>query len=227
MTIIRILLTASERMTARRLNDLLTDARYVVDLAIDANRTKQLLERHSYDLLLIDFRLPGINGCGLCHQVKNKNEHLPVIIVSAGSNDHKFEAFQAGADDYFLLSDDFRELMLRIKALTRRSLQGIFRQDRISVGDIVMNLDSKEVFCCETEILLSAREFLLLQYLLQNKDRIVSPDEIVANLWGSTCNKKQVRVPAFMHSLRMKISNARSSEFIYTVRGKGYMLAES
>jgi DNA-binding response OmpR family regulator len=66
-----------------------------------------------------------------------------------------------------------------------------------------------------------------LQYLLQNKDRIISPDEIVANLWGSTCKSKQVRVPAFMHSLRMKISHVRSTEFIYTVRGKGYMLAES
>jgi two-component system, OmpR family, copper resistance phosphate regulon response regulator CusR len=227
MTIIRILLTASEGMIARRLSDLLTDARYDVDLAIDGNQTKQLLERHSYDLLLIDFRLPGINGCGLCHQVKSKNEHLPVIVVSAGPNDHKFEAFQAGADDYFPLSDDFRELMMRIKALTRRSLQCILREHRISVGDIVMDLESREVFCCDAEILLSAREFLLLQYLLQNKDRIISPDEIVANLWGSTCKTKQVRVPAFMHSLRMKISHVRSTEFIYTVRGKGYMLAES
>jgi DNA-binding response OmpR family regulator len=227
MTGIRILVTESERIIAQRVYKLLTEAQFKVDLAIDGIRAQQLFERCSYDLLLIDVKLADISGCELCHQIKSKNALVPIIVMAFAPDDHKFEAFQADADDYFLMVADWRELLMRIKVLIRRSLQVILRENRISAGDIVMDLDSKEVFLGNTEILLSAREFLLLQYFLRNKNRVISRDEIVANLWGSACDGKELRVAAWMHSLRMKICTDKTRNFIYTVRGKGYMLAES
>jgi DNA-binding response OmpR family regulator len=223
---IKILLTVGEKIIAEKLYKLLTETQYIVDLAFDGNIGKTLFERHSYGLVLIDFKLPGISGCDVCRYMRNKDQRIPLFMFSAGTTDHTFEAFRADVDDYMMLAGDFRELLIRIKVIVTRFFRRISHESRIVSGDITMDLDSKEVVRGENVILLSAKEFLLLQYLLHNKNRIVSRDDIAGNLWGRPCEAKEDRVAAFMHSLRMKVDNDSCHKVIYTVRGKGYMVTE-
>jgi DNA-binding response OmpR family regulator len=211
MTGIKILLTVGEKTIGNELCKLLVEAQHTVDLAFDGNNGKILFERQSYDLVLIDFKLPDISGCEVCQYIRDKDENISLLMFFNGIGDHRFEAFRADVDDYLVLTGDFRELLIRIKALAKRFFRHISHGSRIGAGDI---------------ILLSAKEFLLLQYLLRNKNRIVSRDDIVCNLWGTSGYSKEDRVAAFMHSLRMKVDNDSCHKVIYTVRGKGYMVAE-
>jgi two-component system, OmpR family, copper resistance phosphate regulon response regulator CusR len=226
MTGIKILLTVGEKQIADKLSKLLVEAQYTVDMVFNGNLSKTLFVRHSYDLVLIDFELPDISGCEVCQYIRDKDEYIPLFMFSTGIADHKFEAFGADVNDYLILAGDFRELLVRIKTMVKRLIHPICRESRIIAGDIVMDLDSREVVRGDNVILLSAKEFLLLQYLLLNKNRIVSRDDIVCNLWGKPSDSKEGRVAAFMHSLRMKVDGNRYQKVIYTVRGKGYMVAE-
>jgi two-component system, OmpR family, copper resistance phosphate regulon response regulator CusR len=226
MTGIKILLTVGEKTIGNELCKLLVEAQHTVDLAFDGNNGKILFERQSYDLVLIDFKLPDISGCEVCQYIRDKDENISLLMFFNGIGDHRFEAFRADVDDYLVLTGDFRELLIRIKALAKRFFRHISHGSRIGAGDIIMDLDSKEVVRGDNVILLSAKEFLLLQYLLRNKNRIVSRDDIVCNLWGTSGYSKEDRVAAFMHSLRMKVDNDSCHKVIYTVRGKGYMVAE-
>jgi two-component system, OmpR family, copper resistance phosphate regulon response regulator CusR len=223
---IKILLMIGEKMIAGKLCELFAGAKYAVDLALDGSAGKSFFERHSYDLVLVDFELPDIGGCKVCQYIRGKDEYIPIFMLSCEKGDHRFEAFHVDVDDYLVLSDDFRELLIRTKVLAKRLHRPVSEESKIVAGDIVMDLDSKQVLRGDSGIMLSAREFLLLQYLLRNKNRVVSREEIVCTLWEKPGNSKGDRVPAFMHSLRLKVDNDKRHRFIYTVRGKGYMLAE-
>ncbi|HMI01188.1 MAG TPA: response regulator transcription factor [Pedobacter sp.] len=222
----RILLTEGEKFMADKICKVLVQEHYDVDVALEGNMGRQLFNQHAYDLALIDFHLPDMNGCDLCQYIRNTNSNMPLMMVSSEATVRGFEVFQAGVDDYVLLSEDFRELLMRIRVLTKRYSTPFVRKSRITAGDILVDLDSKEVRRGDRLILLSAREFLLLQFLIRNKNRIVSRDEIVSNIWGRECSAKEGRVAAFINSLRKKIEEDFSHKCIYTVTGKGYLLTE-
>ncbi|HTI92294.1 MAG TPA: response regulator transcription factor [Puia sp.] len=223
----RILLTEGEKVMADRICKVLVQEHYNVDLALEGHTGRRLFNQHNYDLALINVHLPDMNGCDLCRYIRDTNSNMPLMMVSSEASVHRFEVFQAGADDYVLLSEDFRELLMRVKVLTRRYYRPFTRENRITAGDILLDLDSKEVRRGDRQILLSAREFLLLQFLVRNKNRIVSRDEIVCNIWGSEFSAKEGRVAAFINSLRKKIEEDFSQKCIYTVTGKGYLLSDN
>jgi two-component system, OmpR family, copper resistance phosphate regulon response regulator CusR len=222
----KILLTEGEKIIADELCKILAEAQYEVDLAYDGQMCKQLFDAYPYDLALIDFHLPDINGCELCYYIRNKDMNIPLLMLASAASDNKFEGFEAGVDDYIVLSEDFRELLMRIRALEKRSFRPIVPHNRIGSGDIIVDLDSKEVTKGDRLIMLTAKEFFILEYLIRNKNRIVSRDEIVLNIWGSGFSSKEGRLPAFINSLRKKIEDDAYPKCIYTVTGKGYLLTE-
>jgi two-component system copper resistance phosphate regulon response regulator CusR len=226
MTELKILLTTGEKIIADKLSKLFVKAQYAVEVAFDGNMGKKLFDEHSYDLILIDFNLPDISGCDVCHYIRHKDEHIPLFMFSTGTTDHKYEAFHADVNEYLMVAGDFRELLIRIKTLTKRFFLPISHANRIVSGDITLDLDSKEVVRGERAIFLSAREFLLLQYLLRNRNKVVSRHDIASKLWNRPCDSHEDRVAAFMHSLRMKVDRNISHKVIYTVRGKGYMVTD-
>jgi len=221
----RILLTEGEKVIADNLLSLLAATQYNVDLALDGDTGRQLFDQHAYDLALIDFDLPDIKGCDLCRYIRNRNSHFPLMMMSFGVSNHKYEAFEAGVDDYIVLSDDYRELMQRIKVLTKRYARRPAPDNRIIAGDIMVDPDSKVVKKQERIILLSVTEFHLLQYLARNKNRIVSKDEIACEIWGSELSGKEARIVAFINSIRKKLDDV-DPKCIHTISGKGYLLAE-
>jgi len=220
----KILLTEGEKIIAGRLCQTLAEAQYEVDLAFDGNMGKRLFDKRDYDLVLIDFHLPDINGCELCYYIRDRDISLPLMMLTSGTSDNKFEVFESGVDDYVVLSEDLRELLMRIRVLVKRSAKPVLAENSIKAGDIVINLDSKEVMRRDRLICLTEKEFRLLECLIYNKNKIVSKEEIAYNVWGSRYKEKHLRVPAFINSLRSKMAGDFHQKCIYTVTGKGYLL---
>jgi two-component system copper resistance phosphate regulon response regulator CusR len=221
-----ILLAEGEKIVADHLCEILDAANYKVDFALNGSMAKQLFDAYNYDLALVDQHLPDIDGFELCHYIRYQDDQIPLMMLSSGFEENKLESFQAGVDDYLVLTDDSRELLMRIKVLTRRSSQTMKRKNRIAAGDIVVDLDSKEVMRAGRPIPLSAKEFLLLHYLIRNKDKVVSRMEIASNIWAPGFGDKEHRVAALMNSLRNKIEVGYEEKSILTVTGKGYLLIE-
>lgn len=221
-----ILLAEGEKMVADRLCKVLKDAHYKVDLATNGKMGKELFNIHFYDLALVDFRLPDTHGCELCEYIRRRDEEIPLLMMSSGMEDSKLDFFEAGVDSYWVMTPDPRELLMRIKVLTRRASPGFGRDNRIRAGQLVMNLEKKEVTQGPKPILLSAKEYLLLQYLVRNKNKIVSRSDIARNIWTGGYVKKEGRVAAFINSLRKKIDDPHGKKVLFTVTGKGYMLTD-
>lgn len=221
-----ILLAEGEKVIADRLCKTLNEAQYKVDLALDCNIAKQLFNVHNYDLVLIDLRSSEQDGFELCSYIKHQENDIPLMMLSASSIESKLEALETGADDCLVLTDDLRELLLRIKVLTRRICRPLRQKNRIAAGDIIMDLDTGEVLRAGRSIYLSAKEFLLLKYLVSNKNRIVSRTEIVHIIYNKEPLDKEHRVAAFINSLRDKIEEVDDEKTIFTVTGKGYLLAD-
>lgn len=221
-----ILLAEGEKIVAARLCKILTDAHYKVDLAASGKLGKELFNVHSYDLALVDIRLPDTTGCELCNYIRQRDDEIPLLMLSSGTDEDKLEGFRAGVDSYWVMTPDPRELLMRIRILTKRAALGVRRSHRIRVGRLVMDLNRKEVTMDAKPVSLSAREYLLLLYMARNKNRIVSRSDIARTIWGTGYLKKEGRVAAFINSLRGKIDDPHGKKVLFTVTGKGYMLTE-
>jgi len=226
MKIKKILLAEGESVILDKLYTALNKAEYTVDVALSADAGQRLFINNSYDLVLTDERLPDANGCEFCSFIRRRDNIIPVVMISFGFSDDRMEGFRSGVDDFVLLSDDLRELLLRIKALERRCLRSVESNPILRAADISINLESKEVWRCDKLIQLSAKEFMLLQLLVSNKNRVVSIDEIARVIWGIEISSKQNRVAAFITSLRKKIGDNVPPGCIYTVTSKGYVIYE-
>jgi two-component system copper resistance phosphate regulon response regulator CusR len=221
-----ILLAAGEKIVGNRLRNILSEADYRVDLALDGKTGKIMFNVHNYDLVLIDHRLPDIDGVVLCNYIKGQDGEVPIMMLSWNGAESKLEMLEMGADDYLVMGQDYRELLLRIRVLTRRFCQVHKQKNRIGAGDIVIDLDNNEVSKAGKSIFLSAKELLLLKYLVCNKNRIVSRSEIAHIIYAGKAVAKEYRVAAFINSLRSKIEDGEIEKSLFTVTGKGYLLAE-
>jgi len=229
MTQIKILLVEDERKIAESLRKGLTEQQYEVDTAYDGAAGKKLFMANTYDLAILDINLPLVNGYELARYIRSTNEQILVIMLTAmNTTEDKIEGFDAGADDYIVKPFDFQELLVRIRALLKRLHQqpgpGL---NILKVGDLVMNLDSKEVSREGKNIPLTAKEFQLLEYLIRNKNKVVSRIDIAMNVWDIDFDTKTNVIDVYVNFLRKKIEKDFSSKLIYTQVGMGYVLKET
>jgi len=229
MTQIKILLVEDERKIAESLRKGLTEQQYEVDTAYDGVAGKKLFMANTYDLAILDINLPLVNGYELARYIRSTNEQILVIMLTAmNTTEDKIEGFDAGADDYIVKPFDFQELLVRIRALLKRLHQqpgpGL---NILKVGDLVMNLDSKEVSREGKNIPLTAKEFQLLEYLIRNKNKVVSRIDIAMNVWDIDFDTKTNVIDVYVNFLRKKIEKDFSSKLIYTQVGMGYVLKET
>ncbi len=225
----RILLVEDEKKIAESLRKGLSEHHFEVDVAYDGMIGRKLFESKDYDLAILDINLPLMNGYDLARHIRQSNEGILVIMLTAmNTTEDKIEGFEAGADDYIVKPFDFQELLVRIRALLKRLHHPpSVGSNVLKVGDLVMNLDSKEVSREGRNIPLTAKEFQLLEYFIRNKNKVVSRIDIALNVWDIDFDTKTNVIDVYVNFLRKKIEKDFSSKLIYTQVGMGYVLKEN
>ncbi len=224
----RILIVEDERKIADTLKLGLTEYGYYAEVAYDGMIGKRFLMSKAFDLVILDINLPGINGYELCKMIRGRDPGLPVIMLTSMSTlNDKIEGYNAGADDYLVKPFEFRELILKIRALLKRTLS-----EHLPVGNILrangleMNLDSKEVIRDGQKINLTAKEFQLLEYFLRNKNRVLSRADIAVSVWDIDFQSNTNVIDVYVNYLRNKIDKQFPDKLIQTHVGMGYVLKE-
>lgn len=224
---IRILIVEDEKKIADSLKQGLTENSFQAEVAYDGVMGWKLFRNQSFDLVILDINLPGMNGYELCKAIRSANAAVPVVMLTAMSAvDDKIEGFDAGADDYIIKPFDFRELLVRIRALLKRIHTTVATGTLLKAGDLVMNLDSKEVTRNEQTISLTAKEFQLLEYLLRNKNRVVSRADIALQVWDIDFDTRTNVIDVYVNYLRKKIDKGFDEPLIHTHVGMGYVLKD-
>jgi two-component system, OmpR family, copper resistance phosphate regulon response regulator CusR len=222
---IRILLVEDEKKIADSLKKGLSEQNYNVEVAYDGLEGKRIFESQLFDLVILDINLPALNGYSLCKKIRNRNPSVPIVMLTAlSATDDKIEGFDAGADDYVVKPFDFKELLVRIRALLKRIYSNIPIGNILRVGDLVINFDSKEVSRSGNGISLTAKEFQLLEYLVRNRNKVVSRADIALNVWDIDFDTKTNVIDVYVNFLRKKLDHDYDKKIIHTQVGVGYVL---
>jgi DNA-binding response OmpR family regulator len=223
-----ILIVEDEQKIADTLKLGLTENGYHVDVAYDGTIGLKLFEAYPYNLVVLDINLPGINGYELCRRMRAKNAHVPVILLTALSSlDDKIEGYDSGADDYIIKPFEFKELLMKIRVLLKRTThQNIPTGNVLKAGDLEMNLDSKEVKRNNVIIQLTAKEFQLLEYLLRNKNKVVSRADLAINVWDIDFDTNTNVIDVYINYVRNKVDKNFEQKLIQTQVGMGYILKD-
>ncbi|MEQ9098901.1 MAG: response regulator transcription factor [Imperialibacter sp.] len=223
-----ILLVEDEAKVASFIKQGLEEQGYVVDLATDGQMGLTLFLKGSYDVAVLDVIVPFISGVELCRAIKNNKPSLPVIMLTAlGTTEDKVNGFEAGADDYLVKPFEFKELLLRLKALTRRSQREEVVSHVLTVADLTLDLDKKVAHRGNRQIDLTAKEFGLLEYLMRNKGRVVSKIDISEKVWDIDFDTGTNVVEVYINILRKKIDRDFEDKLIHTRIGMGYIFEKA
>lgn len=221
-----ILLIEDEPKTQAHIKKGLEEHGYQVDAASDGNEGRRMAMEAAYSLIITDIVLPGISGLELCRHLREHQNETPLLMLTAlGGVGHVVEGLDGGADDYLVKPFEFRELLARIRTLTKRGGQtaaGLF----LIVGDLEMNIERHTVRRAGRDIQLTAREYSLLEYLLRNKERVVSRQEIVRQVWGLDFDTGTNMVEVYVNYLRRKIDRDFPVRLIHTQFGLGYIIRQ-
>ena len=197
---------------------------FAVDHAADGENGLHLALTEPYDLAIIDIMLPRMDGFAIIAALRREKVHLPVIILSArGATEDKVKGLQLGSDDYLTKPFAFSELLARLQALLRRS-SGAAEPTKLELGDLSMNLITREVVRRGRKIDLQPLEFSLLEYLLRNAGKVVSKTMIMEHVWDYHFDPQTNVVESRIYHLREKIDKGFETKLIHTVRGVGYVL---
>jgi DNA-binding response OmpR family regulator len=220
---VRILLVEDEVRLASALKQLLTENLYAVDVAHDGETGLDLALTGSYDALVLDIMLPGLDGLDIVRQVRKAGLDVPILILTAKDTvDDRVTGLDAGADDYLVKPFANKELLARIRALTRRtgSLAGT---DVMEVAPFSLDLTQRVVRKRGEPLNLTMKEFQLLELLLRNHGKVLSKEVILDRVWGPDASVIGNAVENYIHFLRRKIDDPGRPSFIETVRGVGYV----
>lgn len=226
-----VLVVEDEQKVAAFLRSGLEEQGYRVEVAYDGQTGEKLATSNNYDIIVLDVVLPVVSGIELCRRMKSTHPETPILMLTAlGTTDDKIAGFEAGADDYLLKPFEFKELVARIKALTKRSLlqrQGAVERNVLRVADLELDIDRKLARRGDKTISLTAKEFSLLEYLMRNKGRVVSKPQIAEHVWDVTFDTGTNVVEVYVNILRKKVDKDFSKKLIHTRIGLGYVIQES
>ena len=200
--------------------------RFAVDIARDGLEGQRHLDSYQYDLLILDLMLPGLSGSELLRQVRATRPTLPVLVLTArDATQDKVEHFEAGADDYLTKPFDFAELVVRVKALMRRT--PVERTDVLRIADLELSRLTQQVRRAGKRIELTAKEFAVLEYLMSSVGRVFSRTMILDHVWDQSFEGVTNIVDVYVRYLRRKIDEPFPVQLIHTVRGVGYCIREA
>lgn len=222
----RILVIEDDKKIALAIKKGLEQESYAVDVVYDTKDDKLgLALLINYDLIILDRMLPGItDGLNICKKLREEGKKMPILILTAKDKiNERVEGLDAGADDYLIKPFAFEELLARVKALLRRPNQAL--NQVLKVGDLSLDTQTFKVMRKGIEIKLSSTEFKLLEYLIRNKGRILTKDNIMEHVWDYDAEILPNTVEVFIGYLRNKIDKPFSNlAHIQTIRGFGYKI---
>ncbi|GGI24136.1 response regulator transcription factor [Pedobacter mendelii] len=205
----------------------LTEEGFTVSVAPDGLIGKQMAMENEFDLIMLDIMLPGINGLELCKIIKEQKPNTPIIMLTAlGTTENIVNGLDNGADDYLIKPFKFAELFARIRTLLRRYSGKISFDQIITVADLQINLSAKTVKRNQHDIVLTATEYRLLEFMAKNKSKILSRIDILESVWDIDFNLGTNVVDVYVNYLRKKIDKNSEQKLIHTAVGMGYVLKE-
>lgn len=223
----KLLLVEDEPKIAAFIQKGLHENGYELTIAYDGQHGLDMALHADYDVIILDVMIPVINGNEVCRLIRKRGIDTPILMLTAlGTIDDKVFGLQQGADDYLVKPFHFKELIARIQALTRRKNQQPAADNELRIADLSLNRSSKMVRRADREIILTAKEYALLEMFLQNINRLLSRAEIAEHVWGSDFDSSSNIIDVYMNYLRNKIEKGFSSKLIHTIVGMGYIMKE-
>ena len=198
---------------------------YSVDSVLDGEEALDYLEYGEYDLVILDIMMPKVDGFEVIKKLRDKGNHTSVLMLTArDSADDKVKGLDLGADDYIVKPFDFNELMARIRAVVRRKYGN--SSNRFVIGDLILDTSEKSVTRAGKQIELTGKEYEVLEYLMQSKNRILSRDQIKEHVWDFDYEGDSNIIDVLIKNIRKKIDIEDGKQIIYTKRGLGYVIKE-
>jgi two-component system, OmpR family, copper resistance phosphate regulon response regulator CusR len=223
-----ILVVEDEQKVAAFLKNGLEEHGHKVDLSYDGYTGEKLALNNDYHIILMDVIIPQTNGIDLCKKIKKHKPDTPILMLTAlGTTDDKLAGFDSGADDYLVKPFEFKELLARVKVLTKRlpsNGQSYQAPNVLRVADLELDIDKKVALRGGKTIALTAKEFSLLEYLMKNKGRVVSRLDIAERVWELNFDTRTNIVEVYVNILRKKIDKDFENKLIQTRIGLGYVI---
>jgi DNA-binding response OmpR family regulator len=201
----------------------LRERAYAVDLARDGEEALYYAGVNEYDLVILDVMLPIKDGYGVCRELRRSGFRSPILMLTArDAVDDRVAGLDSGADDYLTKPFDFKELLARLRALSRRSTE--IRREVIQVADLTLNPESHAISRAGRRISVTAKEYALLEFLMLNQNRVVNREQIAQHVWDENFDPFSNTIDVYVRRLRAKIDAGFAQPLIHTRRGEGYIL---
>ena len=220
----RMLIAEDDRLTADTLAKRLKEEHYAVDVSYNGTDALDYLLSADYDVAVMDIMMPGMDGIEVLRRLRAAGRHTPVLLLTArDAVSDRVNGLNAGADDYLVKPFAYEELSARLRVLTRRQRQS---SNRFEIADLVVDCDTLSVTRGGDAISLTSREFALLEYMIRNKERVLSRTQITEHVWSYEYEGASNMIDVYIRNLRKKIDEGRAVKLIHTVRYAGYVLRE-
>jgi len=221
----KILVIEDEPKVASFIKQGLEEQSNNVTVAYDGFFGHKLATENEFDVIVLDLMIPYMNGLDLCKKLREEGIKTPILMLTAlGTTDDKVTGLETGADDYLVKPFEFKELVARIRALSKRYTDNVQLPKILKVADLEMNLDEKSVKRGGKYIDLTAKEFSLLEFLLRNKNRVVSRAEISEKVWDIHFDTGSNVIDVYVNFLRKKVDKEFDRKLIQTMVGMGYVI---
>jgi len=220
----RILLVEDEASASRFIAKGLREASHAVDVAATGPAALEQCQHHEYDAIVLDVMLPGRDGLAVCRDIRGWGSDVPILMLTARDDvSARVDGLDAGADDYLTKPFDFRELLARLRAVTRRERRPL-AAEQLHVGAVTIDTRGRRVFRGADEVHLTSREYALFEYLARHAGEVVGRDAISEHVWDEHYDEFSNVVDVYVQRLRRKLDLPGTPSIIRTRRGQAYQL---
>lgn len=222
----KILLVEDEEMLAAIIAKGLRKVGYAVDTVFDGEEALEYYDIYEYDIIILDLNIPKIDGLDVLRTIRKKDTDQKILILSARTKvNERILGLDEGANDYLIKPFDFGELEARIRNLLRRNFSGI--PTTIVLDNFTIDTNAKRVTCNNDTLNLTRKEYSIFEYLILNKNKIISAEKLVEHIWDSEFDPFSNTLRYHIHTLKKKLSDFSNEEIIKTIRGQGYIIEEA
>lgn len=225
----RILVIEDQAKLASLIQRGLSAEGYHVNIALDGETGLDMVNTTSYDIIILDLMLPGISGMEVCQLLRKENNQIPILMLTAlNATNNVVDGLDSGADDYMVKPFKFEELKARVRTLARRlSPLSLKSKSVIQIMDLVLDMDTRTASRAGKEIILTATEYRLLEFLMKNKNKVLTRIEILEHVWDINFNMGTNVVDVYVNYLRKKVDKNYDIKLINTMIGMGYVIKEA